>query len=61
MTVIELKTDSGKWITPWGHEFGTKKELEAFIEGMKYVASNVTIHANVLLEKVDYSENVKGE
>ena len=52
-------TDNGKYVTPWGHEFDTKKEFDAFVTGMKYVAGNVNTHIDFLLEKVNYTENVK--
>lgn len=56
MTVIKFVKTSGKYVTPWGHEFDTEKEVEAFILGMKYVAGNVNTHCDFLLEKVLYTE-----
>jgi hypothetical protein len=59
MTIVKLQNDNGKWVTPWGHEFNTKKELEAFILGMNYISGSMNQHAEYLKEKVNFTENIK--
>jgi hypothetical protein len=56
MSVIKFVKTSGKYITPWGHEFDTIKEVDAFILGMKYISGSMSVHADYILEKVNYTQ-----
>lgn len=57
--IVEFKIDNGKYVTPWGHEFDTKKEFQAFVLGMQYMATNMIVNSEYLLEKVNYTEKVQ--
>lgn len=41
--------------TPWGHDFGTKAELDAFIMGMHQVIGSNQVQNEMMLEKVNYT------
>jgi hypothetical protein len=56
MTIVKVIFKNNKWITPWGHEFNTRSELDAFILGMKYISGCLKTHSEYLLEKVDFSK-----
>lgn len=45
-----------KYVTKWGHEFDTKKEYEAFIEGMEYMAENLSVCADNLFEGLFFTK-----
>lgn len=52
---IKFRKISNKYLTPWGHEFGTKAELEAFKAGMIQVSASNQIQNEMMLEKVNYT------
>ena len=57
MKIVKIKRK--KYVTPWGHEFSTQKELDAFISGMHYMSSNILNMADMSLHNTKYSKETE--
>lgn len=54
---IIFKSIKNKYTTPWGHEFGTKAELEAFRLGMMQVIGSNQVRNEYMIEKLDFTKH----
>ena len=52
---IQFKSIKNIYTTPWGHEFGTKAELEAFKLGMMQVSGSNQVQNDMMMEKLNYT------
>ena len=57
MTDLIVFTNN-KWVTPMGHEFSTRGELDAFIDGIKFCQSIIDARISMSLENLFLSEKV---
>ena len=56
MKVINFP-EAKTYTTPWGHEFKTSCELDAFIEGAEWALSNIVLDTDTLEQNIRVIKN----